>query len=351
MKLYSLLEEQKKIYAFYPKQINPVLSKLNRIIAKEADPKVKSRFTNLAGLLKGRYPSARSMLAAIKGTEKIIMQIAGGLNEATDKKNTLKKVISTALAVLVFTSTILSCQLQPTSNQQAWDDCKEYILNPSNEPVFYITIDSALIDLLDKALDDYFANGTTTILDPYNIKMTSDIDAQWAGITNPSGAIKIRTGMDKAFTKEVLSHEMTHRKQYGSMVDMGITGDYLTGLGYTLNKAEINARMNSYVRVAEKIADGRLTNYNDIINSVYGLSNENLMAMLLVYRADGRSYGGISANKIKMVHDMIKKYNHSFYSDYLKIKDNPDKIKEYFFTNHDPSGIKSVAPEQQKLKM
>jgi hypothetical protein len=286
-------------------------------------------------------------------TEKIIIEIAGGLNEATEKKNTLKKVISTALAVLVFTSSVLSCQLQlePTSNQQAWDDCKEYILNPSNESVFYISIDPALITLLDKALDIYFETGAQTTLNMYDISMTNDMKDQWAGVTYSGGSIKIRPGMDQAFTKEIMSHEMAHRKQFKSGVSMGINGDYLTGLGYTLNKAEINARMNSYIRVAEKIADGRISSNNDISNSVYGLPYQDLMAMLMVYRADGRAYGNISADKIKMVHEMIKKYRPSSYSKYLEIKDNPDKIKEFFFTGHDPSGIKNAASKEQELKM
>src|SRR5271157_4109365 len=126
-----------KKVAFDPKQMAKTKELLRKIISKERNSNNKKRFENLLGLISGKYPNAKTMIASIKGMKKIINEFSA-LTEAVEKGNkarTIRKLVAATLLALTFAINVLSCSvftdLIPTQDpSKIWDEYSKYIENP-----------------------------------------------------------------------------------------------------------------------------------------------------------------------------------------------------------------------------
>lgn len=325
MKLNIILEEFKiRKYRFDKTQSIKLSSLLKKIIDNEKNPKMKSRFINLDGLIRGTFPSLASFQKASKGIEKIFLEIKNNvrLTEEVSKVNKLKKVLVRLISSVIFIANLASCDLMTTFDttgtiEDAYLEYGAALMTKGTDEIYEVRLSDEKFEEIYNALKAYIeyqdASGLLGVsFEPLRQGLNGDYNFL-------DGRIRINSNVSKNAWFSILIHEKAHREQ-------GKTGVLVLprkGLddpkAYSINPMEINAEFNRFLAIAIK---------NDNRQAI-PTTHKLIMAVLLTYRPE-YTYKDISKKDIELVREFLKNRRPDLFEKFEEIKDSEPLIKEFF---------------------
>lgn len=333
MILHNLVEEKAtlKKYQFDPTQVKRISPILQKIISKEPNELLKKRFQNLDGLLRGKYNSLVAIQKATKGVHKMFLELSS-LKEDVQKnpKNKKLKLLSKIAVVVGLFAQLTACTpivdaLSYHGNdtiEQAFELYGGALIQQSNDAIYLIKLSDEEINSLVEALNLYLKTLNEDVLKPENIEITTDKEYFGRSYFLGSKIQLSKAMLDKEDYIPVGVHEKTHIKQLKNYLYTAVGEN---NGSYNFLPSEVNSEFNKYLYLAK--------NKINIPQNTKSQGNKAI-SVLLTYRPEYTySNKTITKEDVLLVHSYLEKQNPFVYSTYLDIKDDQNKIKNWYGIN------------------